>query len=102
MIEDESGSGSLVTRNLSEIMECTAATQSIIPPPAVHPVLELFDQVSACRSREDAVQNVAVVIADWLQFTDQQKEKLVTALQSYFEEAEIGNDRLLTAMEDKD
>ena len=93
---------STVRRNLSDTIERTAGNIEEDTSSTGHPVLDPFGQISVCRSREDTATTVAVIIADWLEFTDRQKADLVAALQLYFGVAGIENDRLLTAMEDTD
>ena len=84
----------LIPRNLNATMERTDHTSETVPrTPVDHPIAAPFGQYSVCATREAMADTVAVIIADRLGFDDVRKQSLVTALQSYFDVAGVGEDR---------
>ena len=83
-VDDQSDNASdNVNRNLFDPMEDLTAVESAATPAVgnyAHPVTAPFGQVSVCRSKEDTTTIVALMIADQLEQTDDQRQKLVTAL----------------------
>ena len=101
-VESESeGASDTINRTLFDSMNDLEAVENAETPAVAkyaHPVTAPFGQVSVCRNKEDTATIVALMIADQLEQTDDQRQKLVTALQSYFEEAGIENDSQLAAV----
>ena len=83
-------------------MEDAAAEMTPAITDYSHPVTAPFGQVSECKSKEDTARMTALIISERLNQSDDQKMKLVTALQSYFEEVGIENESQLTSMEPSD
>ena len=83
-------------------MEDTAAEMTPVITDYSHPVTAPFGQISECKSKEDVVKLTAQIISERLNHGDVNKQKLMTALQVYFDEAGIENESQLTSMDPSD
>ena len=83
-------------------MEDQAAEMTPMATDYSHPVTAPFGQISECKSKEDVTRLTAQIISERLNHGDVDKQKLVTALQIYFEEAGIENESQLTSMDPSD
>ena len=73
-----------INRSLIDSMEETAAEMTPVITDYSHPVTAPFGQISECKSKEDIGRMIALIISEKLDLKDDQKLKLVTALQKYF------------------
>ena len=83
-------------------MEDQAAEMTSVTIDYSHPVTAPFGQISECKSKEDVTRLTAQIISERLNHGDVEKQKLVTALQRYFEEAGIENESRLSSMDPHD
>ena len=85
-------SAASINRSLLDSMEETAAEMTPAITDHSHPVTAPFGQISECKSKDDVGSMIALIISERLELKDDQKLKLVTALQKYFEKAGIENE----------
>ena len=102
MIDERSTGADRINRSLFDSMEDSVVemTPAVVDFP--HPVTAPFGQISVCRSKDDTTRIIALIISERLNQNDDQKQNLVTALQSYFEVAGIENDYQLTSLDPHD
>ena len=95
MTDERSTGDDHINRSLFDSMEDTAVEMKPDVVDFPHPVTAPLGQISVCRNKDDTARIIALIISERLNQNGDQRQNLVTALQSYFEVAGIENDYML-------